>query len=402
VNRRVVITGAGVVTSIGVGREGFWSALAAGVRGAHRVEFDRVGEVTVCAVPNDEVDGGFGKRELRRTDRAARLAILAALQACEDAGNPGIDPERTGAAIANVHGGAGTLQEAYADFFERDADRVSPFTVPLGLSNSPVAAVARTLGLRGPCSAPATACAAGNDALGQATMLIRSGRADAMLAGGAEAPLSPLIVAAYRNLGALSKSSRPPEEASRPFDRGRDGFVIGEGSGVLFLEERDNALARGARILAEIVGYAATCDAGHLTDPDPAGQAASEAIRLALADARRDGSDVGYVNAHATSTPAGDLAEARALVTAGLAGVPVSATKAMHGHTLGAAGAIEAVAALLPLVDGVLPATANLDDPEPEPKLNHVLEARSAEVSTVVSTSFGFGGHNAVVVLARA
>ena len=215
-------------------------------------------------------------------DRAGLLAVVAAAQALDDAGRPPIDPGRIGAVVANVHGGTETIHRSYAEFFQRGADRVSPFAIPLGLTNSPVAAVARLNGLRGPSSTVATACAAGTDAIGLACSLIRSGRADAMLAGGAEAAVSPFIVAAYRQLGALSASERPPEEASRPFDLARDGFVIGEGAGVLYLEERDRAIARGARILAEVVGYASNCDAGHLTQPDPTGEGPAVAIRLAI------------------------------------------------------------------------------------------------------------------------
>jgi 3-oxoacyl-[acyl-carrier-protein] synthase II len=271
----------------------------------------------------------------------------------------------------------------------------------LGLTNSPVAAVARIHGLRGPSSTVATACAAATDAIGLAVSLIRSGRADAMLAGGAEAPVSPFIVAAYRQLGALSATARPPEEASRPFDRDRDGFVIGEGAGILFLEEREHALERGAQILAEVVGYASNCDAGHLTQPDSTGEGPAAAIRLAMAEASVEPASVGYVNAHATSTPLGDLAEARAIIIAGLGGTAVSSTKSLHGHTLGAAGGIEAIAALMPLVRDRLPPSWNLDNPDTEPALDHVTTRRTAHVDVTVSNSFGFGGHNAVLVLRR-
>jgi 3-oxoacyl-[acyl-carrier-protein] synthase II len=400
VGRRVVITGAGIVSSIGSGREAFWDGLDQGTSGARRIELDGVGEVTACVV--GEVDDGcIPRRETRRMDRVGVLAVVAASQALEDAGSPAIDPGRIGAVVANVHGGADTLHRSYAEFFRRGADRVSPFTVPLGLTNSPVAAVARIHGLHGPSSTVATACAAGTDAIGLAASLIRAGRADAMLAGGAEAPLSPFIVAAYMQLGALSTSERPPEETSRPFDRARDGFVIGEGAGVLFLEERDRARKRGARILGELVGYASNCDAGHLTQPDPTGEGPAAAIRLAMADALVDPADVGYVNAHATSTPLGDRAEARAIIAAGLGHAAVSSTKSLHGHTLGAAGGVEAIAALMPLVRDRLPPSVNLDDPDPGPALNHVGAARVAAVDVTVSSSFGFGGHNAVLVLAR-
>jgi 3-oxoacyl-[acyl-carrier-protein] synthase II len=302
--------------------------------------------------------------------------------------------------IANVHGGAETIHRNYHDFFEREG-RVSAFTVPLGLTNAPVASVARLNGLHGPALSVATACAAGTDAIGLAMDLIRHGRADAVLAGGAEAPVTAFLVAAYQRLGALSSAERPAAEVSRPFDRARDGFVIGEGAGLLLLEEREHALRRGARILAEVVGYASTCDAGHLTQPDPTGEGPAEAIRLALADAQLEPASVGYLNAHATSTPLGDLAEARAITHAKLAHAAVSSTKSLHGHTLGAAGGIEAIAALMPLVRDSLPVSLNLDDPEPDPPLNYVRSAARAHVEVAVSTSFGFGGHNAALVLKR-
>ncbi len=398
--RRVVISGVGIVSSVGSGREAFWDGLERGTSGAGRIDLDGVGEITACVIGELD-DDCIPVREAKRMDRVGLLAVVAASQALEDAGSPPIDPGRIGAVVANVHGGADTLHRSYAEFFRRGADRVSPFTVPLGLTNSPVAAVARIHGLRGPSSTVATACAAGTDAIGLAVSLIRSGHADAMLAGGAEAPVSPFIVAAYMQLGALSTSARPPEEASRPFDRARDGFVIGEGAGIVFLEERERALDRGARILAEVVGYASNCDAGHLTQPDPTGEGPAAAIKLAMAEALVDPANVGYVNAHATSTPLGDLAEARAIIVAGLGRAAVSSTKSLHGHTLGAAGGIEAIAALMPLVRDRLPPSWNLDSPDVDSTLNHVTAPRAAAVDATVSNSFGFGGHNAVLVLAR-
>jgi 3-oxoacyl-[acyl-carrier-protein] synthase II len=398
---RVVVSGAGIVSSVGSGREAFWDGLERGRSGAGRIELDGIGEITACVIGDLDHDC-ISAREAKRMDRVGLLAVVAASQALEDAGSPPIDPGRIGAVVANVHGGADTLHRSYAEFFGRGADRVSPFTIPLGLTNSPVAAVARMHGLRGPSSTVATACAAGTDAIGLAASLIRSGRADAMLAGGAEAPVSPFIVAAYLQLGALSTSTRPPAEASRPFDRDRDGFVIGEGAGILFLEERGRALARGARILAEVVGHASNCDAGHLTQPDPTGEGPAAAIRLAMADACVDPASVGYLNAHATSTPLGDLAEARAIIAAGLGRAAVSSTKSLHGHTLGAAGGLEAIAALMPLVRDRLPPSWNLDNLDDEPALDHVGAPRGAAVDVTVSNSFGFGGHNAVLVLAHA
>ncbi len=401
-HRRVVITGAGVVSPIGAGVGAFWDALSEGRTGAARVEIDMVGEI--CAFPVVEGEDSrerFGQRDARRMDRSGRLAAVAAAWALEDAGDLGVDPERIGVSIGSVHGGADALLEAHRALLERGADRVGPLAIPMSLSNHPCAAAARVLGLRGPSAAPSTACAAGSDAIGAAVSALREGRADAMVAGGADAPLSPLVVAGYIKVGALTPSVRPPRESSRPFDLGRDGFVMGEGAGVLLLEERDHAIARGARIYAELAGYGSSCDAGHPTDPDATGGGPARAMRIALDDAGVAPSSVGYVNAHATSTVAGDIAEARAIALAGLGSAAVSSTKSAHGHALGGAGGIEAVATLMAFARDTLPATLNLEDPEPEAPFDHVLEPRSAHIDAAISNSFGFGGHNACVVFIR-
>ncbi|MGD9571509.1 MAG: beta-ketoacyl synthase [Thermoleophilia bacterium] len=402
VRRRVVITGAGVVSPLGTGAGAFWDALAEGRTGAAHVDLEAVG--TICAFPvagGDDAEDRFGRREARRMDRAGRHAAVAGALALEDAGDLGADPERVGVSLGCVHGGAETLLEAHRAFLERGPDRVGPFAIPLSLTNSPCAGLARVLGLRGPSASPATACAAGSDAIGQALTLIRDGRADAMIAGGAEAPISPLVIAGYAKLGALTPSTKPPERASSPFDVGRDGFVMGEGAGVLVLEEREHALARGARIYAELTGYGTSCDAGHLTDPDQTGAGPARAMGIALADAGLTGADIGYVNAHATSTTAGDIAESRALALAGLGGAAVSSTKSAHGHALGAAGGIEAVATLMAFARDVLPATLNLEEPDPEAPFDHVTAPRQATVAHAASNSFGFGGHNACLVMSR-
>ncbi len=401
VNRRVVITGVGVITSIATGRDAFWDGLAAGWSGAQLVEIPGVGAITACPAPESDAEIRFGRKEARRMDRVGRLAASAAASAMEDAGDLGLARERIGAAVACAHGGMTSLHDGYMAFTQQGPTRLSPFTLPLMLPNTAVSAVARTLGLHGPSASPATACAAGTDAIGFAFREIQAGRADAMVTGGAEAAITPFIVAGYSRLGALSSGSREPRAASRPFDRARDGFVLGEGTGIVILEERDHALTRNARIYAEIVGYGQTCDAAHLTDPDPTGTGPARAIRIALEDAGIPPAAVGYVNAHATSTPSGDIAEARAIVTAGLCNAAVSATKSMIGHTLGAAGGIELVATLMAFARDTLPPTINLDDPELEPAIDHVREARAARVDVAVSTSFGFGGHNATLVAVR-
>ncbi|WP_217921290.1 beta-ketoacyl-[acyl-carrier-protein] synthase family protein [Miltoncostaea oceani] len=400
--RRVVITGAGVVSPIGAGVADFWDALAAGRSGAAHVELEAVG--TICGFPVTEGEDArerFGQRDARRMDRAGRFAAVAGALALEDAGTLGIEPERIGVSVGSVHGGADTLLEAHRAFLERGPDRVGPLSIPLSLANHPCASVARVLGLRGPTSSPATACAAGSDAIGAALSLLREGRADAMIAGGSDAPLSPLVIAGYQRVGALSPSTRPPGESSSPFDVARDGFVMGEGAGVLLLEEREHALARGARIYAELTGYGSSCDAGHLTDPDATGEGPSRAMAIAIADAGLTPADVGYVNAHATSTMAGDIAESRALTRAGLGGAAISSTKSAHGHALGGAGGVEAVATLMAFARDLLPATLNLRDPDPEAPFDHVLEPRAVQVAHAASNSFGFGGHNACLVLSR-
>jgi 3-oxoacyl-[acyl-carrier-protein] synthase II len=402
VRRRVVITGAGVVSPLGAGAGAFWDALAAGRSGVDVLEVEAVGAIPAFPVAaGEDARERFGQRDARRMDRSGRLAAVAAAMALEDAGDPDAPPERTGVSIGSVHGGAETLLEAHRALLERGADRVGPFAIPSSLPNHAAAAAARALGLRGPSSAPATACAAGADAIGTGLAMIRDGRADVVVAGGAEAPLSPLVVAGYIRLGALNHDPGDADRASRPFDRTRDGFVIGEGAGMVVLEEREHALARRARIHAELAGYGSSCDAGHPTDPDPTGDGPAWAIAEALADAGLTAAEVGYVNAHATSTQAGDVAEARALVRAGLAGATVSSTKSAHGHSLGAAGGVEAVATLMAFSRGVLPATLNLEDPDPEAPFDHVLSPREARVDAALSNSFGFGGHNACLAFIR-
>jgi 3-oxoacyl-[acyl-carrier-protein] synthase II len=401
--RRVVITGAGSVCAVGRGRETLWDALEAGRSGARTVEVEGVGPLAAFTVEGltEMADAQFGRRDVRRMDRAGMLACLAGADALDDAGTHGIDPDRLGLAIGCVHGGAMTAYEAHRALLERGADRVSPLSVPLALTNGAGAAAARTLGVRGPSTVITTACAAATDAIGAGAEMVRSGRADAVLAGGAESPISPVVAAGYLKMGALSRSYEDPERVTRPFDRARDGFVMGEGAGIVLLEERERALERGARILGELAGYGATCDAGHPTDPDPGGEGAARAVAVALADAGLEIADVGYVNAHATSTPAGDAAEVRALERAALTATPVSSTKGLHGHGLGAAGGIELVALLIAFGRDLLPANINLDDPDGADALDLITSNRRARPHAALSNSFGFGGHNACIVVAR-
>ena len=400
--RRVVVTGASVISPIGIGREALWDALQGMQSGASRIELPGFGSIVAFMAPPDGAEERFGKKAARRMDRAGRLAAVTAAMALEDAGDLGLESREIGTAIGSAHGGAETLHEAYETFYLRGSDRLSPFAIPLSLPNTAASAVARENNLHGPSTSIGTACAAGSDAIGAAFRLVRDGFAEAMVAGGAEAAVTPFVIAGYRKLGALLAEHRRPDPVSRPFDRGRDGFVMGEGSGILVLEERERALARGARILAEVAGYGQSCDAGHLTDPDESGAGPARAVRLAIADAGLEPAQIGYVNAHATSTPAGDIAELRALAAAGLSHAPISSTKSLHGHALGAAGGVEAVASLMAFGRDLLPAGANIDDPEPDPVADLVTTPRSVRIDALVSNSFGFGGHNAALVFKRA
>jgi 3-oxoacyl-[acyl-carrier-protein] synthase II len=398
-DRRVAITGLGIASCLGLEVDVFWDALLAGRSGARVLELPGLPAVPACTVEDFAPEDRVARREVKRMDRVAQLAAFAAAAALEDAGDTGVEPARFGASIASAHGGAATLEDAARTLAERGLDRVSPFTIPLALTNAPVAGVARIHGLMGPTAAPATACAAGTDAIGFAYERIRFGYADAMVAGGSEAPIIPPIVAGYYRLGAIASLERGAEGASRPFDRARDGFVMAEGAAALVLEEWSRAEARGARIYAEVIGYGQSCDAGHLTSPDDTGAGPARAVTAALADAGTAADAVDYVNAHATSTPAGDSAEAAALERAGLGRTPVSSTKGQHGHTLAAAGAIEAVAAVGAFVRGVLPPSINV--PDPDVGLDLVGRGREADPTVVVSTGFGFGGHDAAIVLRR-
>jgi len=307
-----------------------------------------------------------------------------------------------GVAIGSGIGGLGTILENDAILREKGPRRVSPFTIPMGIANMSAGMISVYHGARGPNICHVTACASGSHAIGEGAQLIARGQADAMIVGGAEAPILGVTVAGFASMKALSTRNEAPGQASRPFDRGRDGFVVGEGAGVLIIESLDHARARGASIRAELMGYGATADAGHPVAPDPQGEGASRCMEAALGDAGIAPEQVGYVNAHATSTPAGDPAEAVALrrvFRSHLERLPVSSTKSMTGHLLGAAGSVEAILAIGAMERGLLPPTINLDEPDPDCALDHVAnQAREARVDTVLSNSFGFGGTNASLI----
>lgn len=408
---RVVVTGIGVVSPFGVGLEPFWEGLAAGRSAVGRItQFDASGYPCQVAaqVPDFDPRPFMDFKEARRMSRASQLAVAAARMAVAAAGlriDAGTS-EEVGALIACGTTSMPDAEEAVRTLAERGGMKISPFFIPAAIPHMPAAQVAIQLGLRGHITAVSTACAAGAQAIGEAAEVIRRGDAEVMLAGGAEAPITALSLGAFCVMRALStQGNELPAAASRPFDARRDGFVPGEGAAVLVLERLSAARRRGAPVLAEIAGYGASSDAYHVTAPDPDGHGAARAMRRALQRARLDPQQVDYINAHATSTPAGDLAETRAIkqVFGEYAhSVPISANKSMFGHLTGAAGAVEAAATILTLQRGLIPPTINLEQPDPACDLDYVPNvARPAAVEVAICNSFGFGGVNAVLVLRR-
>ena len=407
--RRVVVTGLGLVTPIGVGRQAVWRSVMEGRSGAGPITlFDCSEHDTkfACEVKDFEATDYVDRKAARRMDRFAQLGVAAGRLALDDAGIE-VDGhgDRIGAVIASGVGGLHTFTEQARVLVERGPSRLSPLFVPMMIANMAAAQVSMELGLRGPLSCTATACAAGNHAIGDAAEVIRRGHADVMLAGGAEAAVTPIGIGGFNAMRALSTRNDDPAAASRPFDTGRDGFVMGEAGAILVLEELEHARARGADILCEMSGYGMSADAHHLTEPDQTGEAPARAMRLALEDAGLVPEQVDYVNAHGTSTPVGDRSEVRVIQMALGADVaartPVSSTKSMHGHCLGAAGGLEAAVVALAMRESVLPPTINLDDLDPQcGDVDHVANRpRTAPVRVALSNAFGFGGHNATIVL---
>ncbi len=404
------MTGVGTVSPLGVGVEATWKALVSGESGAGpvtRFDVSDFGAKIACEVDGFLPTDFMEQRDARRSDRFTQFAVASAVQAVEQAGwpsDPPYDRARIGVNIGSGIGGIETLEAQHRVLLERGPSKMSPFTVPLLMINGASGSVAMRYGLNGPNFSSVSACATGAHSIGEAANMIRNGTADAMIAGGSEAPITPLSFGAFACMGALSRRNDEPQRASRPFDADRDGFVIAEGGAVLVLEEWDAAVARGADILAEVVGYAATCDAFHLTQPDPEGSGAAAAMRLAVEDAGVGLTDVGYINAHGTSTPFNDKIESKAIRGVfGESAPPVSSTKSATGHLTGAAGAIEAVFSILALTTETLPPTINHETPDPECDLDYVPNrARSLTVDYVLSNSFGFGGHNACLLFRRA
>ena len=400
--RRVVVTGLGATTPLGGDVATTWDGLLAGRSGVRTLEGDWVEELPVrigapCAVDPSAV---LDRVEARRLDRSQQLALIAAREAWSDAGTPDADPLRLGVVVASGIGGAVSLIEAYDTLKEKGPRRVSPFTIPMIMPNGPAAVVSLELGARAGVHTPVSACASGAEAIAMGARMIQDGRADIVVAGGTEACIHPLPLAAFAAMMALSKRNDEPERAWRPYDKGRDGFVFGEGAGIVVLESAEHAAARGARVYAEFAGAGMTSDAHHIAQPDPVGTGAARAMVAALADANLSAGDIAHVNAHATSTPQGDVAEAAA-IHAALGGAAdtavVSATKSMTGHLLGAAGAVESIAVLLALHHRLAPPTINLDDPDDEVRLEIASgEPRPLPSGAIaaLNNSFGFGGHN--------
>ncbi len=411
--RRVVITGLGAVTPLGSSVAKTWSRLVAGESGVRTVQsFDpsRLDSRMAGEVPDFDASHVFDRKELRRNDRYTQFALVAAREAMAQAGLPdrfeGEQAESTGVLIGSGLGGTATLMDQTAIGITRGPDRLSPFFIPMVIANMASGQVAISVGAMGPNFSAVSACASAGHAIGEASEIIRRGDADVMIAGGSEASVHEIVMGAFCAMRALSTRNDDPAGASRPFDTGRDGFVCAEGAGVVVLEELHHAEARGARILGELCGYAATADASHITLPAPGGAGALRAGRRALAKAGIDASEVDVVNAHATSTPEGDTAELqaiRSLLGERASKVSITATKGAIGHTLGAAGGITTVVAVSTMLDGCVPPTLNLTDPDPAiGDLDCTpLKARPHDVRVSIVNAFGFGGQNSCLVLRR-
>ena len=408
--KRVVITGLGCICPVGSNVKETWEALLAGKSGAGMItSFDASKHKTRFAaeVKGFDAVASFGPRDARKMDRFTQFAVTATQEALVQAGLK-IDEsnrDRIGVLIGTGIGGIGTMLDQADVMRERGPERVSPFLIPMMIADSAAGMLAIRLGARGPNMAIATACASGNNAIGEAAEMIRRGAADAMIAGGSEAAIVPLAMAGMNVMTALSTRNDDPQSASRPFDRERDGFLMGEGAGVLILESLEYAQARGANILGELSGYGTTDDAHHISAPAENGAGAAIAMKLALDDAALDIMDIGYINAHGTSTPLNDKSETAAIKTVfgeQAYQIPVSSTKSMTGHLLGASGAVEAAFVIMAIREGVLPPTINYHNPDLECDLDYVPnEPRKASPKNVMSNSFGFGGHNATLVISR-
>ena len=407
--RRVVITGMGAITPVGNDLNTIWHSLTHGVSGIGRVtNFDITGYESQIAgeVRNFEPVKYFkNAKDVRRADRYSQLAVAASKMALEDSGLTQVsDPDRCGVIIGSGIGGLKTLEDQHENLLKKGPGRVSPFTIPMMIANMGSGLVSMEFGWSGPNFAPVSACATACHAIGEAWRMILEDDADVFLAGGAEATIVPMGMAGFAAMRAMSTRNDAPTKASRPFDKDRDGFIMGEGAGVIVIEELEHAKKRGARIYAELVGYGLTSDAYHMSAPHPEGKGASRCMAMALKKAGLTTADVDYINMHGTSTPVGDVCETNAIKSLfgerAKNGLIVSSTKSMTGHLLGAAGAVETVACVLAMRDSLIPPTINLDEASPECDLDYVPHvAREKKVKVALNNSFGFGGHNATLIV---
>ena len=406
--RRVVVTGMGVISPLGLNAKETWDGLLAGHSGADRIQRFDPSQLDVqfaCEVKGFDSQDYMERKEAKRADLFVQYAIGAAQQALSNAGMNGSvpDPERTGVVIGSGIGGIFTFEEQCRISIEQGPKRVSPFFVPMFIPDMASGLVSIRIGAKGPNYCTVSACASSAHAIGESMRLIQNGNADMMITGGAEAAVTELGMAGFQNMKALSKRNDEPQKASRPFDQGRDGFVMGEGAGIVVLESIETAQDRGATILAEVLGYGMSADAYHMTQPAPGGEGAQRAMRACLADAKLDPTDVGYINAHGTSTPWGDRAEVRAVhdVFGDHANhLVMGSTKSMTGHLLGAAGGLEFSVCLMTLADGVIPPTINQVDPDPECDIDCAPNEKvERQVDVAISNSFGFGGHNVTLAV---
>lgn len=411
-NRRVVITGTGLLTPVGLDVQASWAALLGGRSGAGPItQYDASGHTVRFACEVKDFDPGLyiDRKEVKRTDRFSQFAIATAVQAMREAGLDEsfgeLDSERFGVIVGSGIGGIHTMEDQHARMLDKGTGRVSPFFVPMFISDIAAGLVSIRYNAKGPNYCTVSACASGAHAVGLAFRSIKHGEADVMLAGGTEASVTPLTIAGFANMTALSTRNDSPETASRPFDAGRDGFVLGEGAGMVLMEELEHARARGATIIAEVVGFGQTADAYHITSPAEGGEGAVRAMRAAMKEAGADVSEVDYVNAHGTSTPANDKNESMAIATAlgdRAREIIVGSTKSMTGHTLGAAGGVEAVISALVCRHGKIPPTINYETPDPDCTLNYGTEGMiERPVRLALSNSFGFGGHNVCLAFRR-
>jgi 3-oxoacyl-[acyl-carrier-protein] synthase II len=411
-NRTVVVTGIGATTPLGGDAASTWEALVAGTSGVSLLKQEWATDMPVRIAAQIAVEPGeiIPRPQARKLDRSAQFALIAAQEAWKDAGftakageDASVNPDRLGAVIASGIGGVTTLLDQYDVLKEKGVRRVSPHTVPMLMPNSPAANVGIELGARAGVHTPVSACASGAEAIGYAIEMIRTGRADVVVAGGTEAAIHPLPIAAFGNMMAMSKNNDDPQGASRPYDAGRDGFVLGEGAGVIVLESEEHAKARGARIYAEAVGQGISADAHHITQPEPSGNGIAQALQNLLDSTDLKPAEIVHVNAHATSTPQGDVAEIKALRKVfgdDVDHMAISATKSMTGHLLGGAGGVETVASILALVNRTAPPTINVENLDPEVDADIVRgEARALPEGRIaaLNDSFGFGGHNVVL-----